>query len=433
MKSLKIKMTSMVLATVIAFSVMIVGVLAVTNVSLNLGGTINFIVVPTDVYLNSVTLKNTVTQSSNGYQTNDITLSEYSNIYIRENDSIELSNVQVLAGQTMEIDIAMTSLNENYLKVNLTYNNLPSTVTINSTSLYMPQNTTGDLADGQERTYKIYISNSGSGTLDLSSINLNVSFEEKTSLLQQGVSEYTGENMWYVEMGTIPTATGNEYVKWRYFSDGETHYDFSSTAPTGRGYFIMETYTSVISASYNNNYRKSSSGSFCNQNGWDNIDACNYVTSNVRQYINGNTVFKSAKYSSSTGTYSPSGLQSNMYRDLNIDINNDLIFNKIIGRTLSDLDVFYITFAENATVVFTENDVDKFWLLSYTEAGRLLSTSYYGDSSDYLARSWGSYYTLRTSSKGAEGEIYYSESNGDMDYVTTPNASGCRPSFQFII
>ena len=42
MKSLKIKMTSMVLATVIAFSVMIVGVLAVTNVSLNFGGTINF-------------------------------------------------------------------------------------------------------------------------------------------------------------------------------------------------------------------------------------------------------------------------------------------------------------------------------------------------------------------------------------------------------
>ena len=454
MKSLKIKLTSMVLATIIAFSVMIVGVLAVTNVSLNFGGSINFIVVPTDVYLNSVTLKNTVTQSSNGYQAGNVTLSEYSDIYIQEDTSLDLSNVQVLAGQTMEIDIAMTSLNENYLKVNLTYNNLPSTVTINSTSLYMPQNTTGDLADGQERTYKIYIKNTASTPLNLSSINLNVSFEEKTSLLQQGVSEFTKENMWYVEMGTYPTSTGNEYIKWRYFSNGSTHYDFSLTAPTGLGYFILETfndifyYNEILKLSYNNEYTVWSQWDDAkhNFNGWTNINANDYSTSTVRRYINGENVSKSYEYTAGgEETLIPVGTISNMYKDLNIDIENDLVYNNIIGRTLNDLYsdmsatssgglIEFPTFNSGTTIQYNKTDVDKFWLLSYYEAYNLLSGNSTTSNDDDKA--WSDYgYWLRSpdteeyancANTISDNGNFYAPDVYDTDYYA-------RPAFQIVV
>ena len=465
MKSLKMKLTSMILATVIAMSVMIVGVLAVTNVSLNIGGTINFIVVPTDVYLNSVTLKNTVTQSSNGYQANDVTLSEYSDLYIQEDTSLDLSNVEVLAGQTMEIDIAMTSLNENYLKVNLTYNNLPSTVTINSTSLYMPQNTTGDLADGQERTYKIYIKNTANTSLNLSSINLNVSFEEKTSLLQQGVSEYTGKNMWYVEMGTIPTSTGNEYIKWRYFSNGSTHYDYSATAPTGMGYFIMETYNSSfvstaiggLRVSFNNDYvMMSSDDATHNQNGWTNINANDYSTSTIRQYINGNNVQKSSSSlydsTSETTTFIPNGTTSNMYKDLNIDIENDLVYSKIIGRSLSDLytnmgwdwepssptfpNVDFPDFT-GASIVYNETDTDKFWILSDYEAYNLLSNGVNGDSMDSSStdREWGDYYWFRSPNFDEVYTVYCIGIGGGLYGYNDvwDDSLLARPAFNFMI
>ena len=430
----------MVLATIIAFSVMIVGVLAVTNVSLNLGGTINFIVVPTDVYLNSVTLKNTVTQSSNGYQAGDVTLSEYSDIYIQEDTSLDLSNVQVLAGQTMEIDIDMISLNKNYLKVNLTYNNLPSTVTINSTSLYMPQNTTGDLVDGQERTYKIYIKNTASTSLNLSSINLNVSFEEKTSLLQND----TTNHYWYVEMGTYPTSERNEYIKWRYISaDGENPYTYSTTAPEGMGYFILANALPRVHISLGNykfeipSYNDSNytSSSDCKHvlNGWTNIPANDYSTSAIRRYINGETIYKRCDGEWS-GILYPTGEQSNLYKDINIDTENDIIYNQIIGRTLGDLYsemsssggiIEFPIFNSGATIKYYETDVDKFWCLSYKEANALLSES-------GLYNEINSWFGLRTPTSDEYGSFYYDAFIGDVDSTDLEYSHDVFPAFKLI-
>ena len=128
--STKVKLISAVMALIIVTSIMIVGVMALSDVTFNMSGTVNFVVVETDVFLNKVTLKNTVTQTPNGYQANDVVLEDYSNMYLHQGTSIDLSEVTVLSGQTMEIDFDMTSLNENYLKVMLNYSNLPSTALV---------------------------------------------------------------------------------------------------------------------------------------------------------------------------------------------------------------------------------------------------------------------------------------------------------------
>lgn len=441
MKSLRFKLTSAVMAFVIVASLLIVAVVAVPNINLSMNGNVSFVVNETDVYLNKVTLKNTVIETSEGnYQAGDKVLDNYSDLYIQENTSIDISDVIVLSNQAMEIDFDMTSLNANYIKVNLSYQNLPSTVHIASTSLYMPKNPSEDLLQGDTRTYKIYIKNTGTSALSLSDINLQISFEEKTSLLQND----TTNQYYYVEMGTIATSTGSEYIKWRYISaDGENKYTYnSSTAPSGTGYFILETNVlnavgldgtnNMMEIPFNADYISESGATpqyHHRQNGWVNIAANDYVTSNVRQYINGNNAYDNCTANSSYTEFTPSGRYSNMYSDYNIDPENDLVYQNIIGRRLGDLytgmgwngntssDTTFPTFNEGATIKYTENDVDKFWLLSAQEAINLLGSSDAdrvwpsGSANRYWLRSPHSFYLsafyVYTSGSIANMYVYY--------------------------
>lgn len=453
MKSLRFKLTSAVMAFVIVASLLIIAVVAVPNINLSMNGNVSFVVNETDVYLNKVTLKNTVTQTSEGnYQAGDKVLDNYSDLYIQENTSIDISDVTVLSSQTMGIDFDMISLNANYIKVNLSYQNLPSTVHIASTSLYMPKNPSEDLLQGDTRTYKIYIKNTGTSALSLSDINLQISFEEKTSLLQND----TTNQYYYVEMGTIATSTGSEYIKWRYISaDGENKYTYnSSTAPSGTGYFILETNVlnavgldgtnNMIELPFNADCIDESGGGVSiayhhRQNGWENIAANDYSTSNIRQYINGNNAYDDYTGTLTTGLI-PSGRYSNMYTDYNIDPENDLVFQNIIGRSLGDLytgmgwngntssptysDRTFPTFNEGATIKYTESDVDKFWLLSAQEAINLLGSSDAdrvwpsGSANRYLLRSPLSFHLsafyVYTSGSIANMYVYYG------DYAARP-------------
>ena len=455
MKTLKFKLTSVVMAFIIVVSLLIVAVVAVPNINLSINGNVSFVVNETDVYLNKVTLKNTVTETSEGnYQAGDKVLDSYSDLYIQENTSIDISDVTVLSNQTMEIDFDMTSLNANYIKVNLSYQNLPSTVHIASTSLYMPKNPSEDLLQGDTRTYKIYIKNTGTSALNLSNINLQISFEEKTSLLQND----TTNQYYYVEMGTIATSTGSEYIKWRYISaDGENAYTYNSTtAPTGTGYFILETNVldavgldgtnNMIEVPFNADYIQNDVEADIEnhhmQNGWENIAANDYSTSNVRQYINGNNVYDDRTLANNI--FTPSGRYSNMYADYNIDPENDLVYQNIIGRSLGDLykgmgwdgskfpptyfDTTFPIFNESATVKYTENDVDKFWLLSYKEAYNLFPTM-----SDSL---WMDIYWLRSPYSHAGKGVWgcYVDSSGDLSYTNVVLSHvAARAAFKFSI
>ena len=206
-------------------------------------------------------------------------------------------------------------------------------------------------------------------------------------------------------MGTIMGTTQSEYIKWRYISaDGENAYTYNSTtAPSGTGYFILETNVlnavgldgtnNMIEMPFNADYIYESGVNpqyHHSQNGWENIVANDYATSNVRQYINGNNAYDYYTGTSPSTGYIPSGRYSNMYSDYNIDPENDLVYQNIIGRSLGDLytgmsfngstssptysDTTFPTFNEGATIKYTENDVDKFWLLSVQEAMTLLGS-----------------------------------------------------------
>ena len=389
---------------------------------------------------------------------------------------LDLSNIQFETGET-EVVISMTSLNANYIKNNVSWYNT-SGVTITSTSLYLPQNPSGEVTGGESRDLKITVTNNSGSPITVS--GLEVAFEEKEDLLQataEGeVSKYTEEGYWYVEMGTYSTTSDNEegkreseYLRWRYFAEETTEYvaetDTTSevlaegqhyatfdpnTRPEGNGYFILETYidafdsTAVngINVTFNNDVIWSSP--YDHQlNGLDGINANDYSTSTIRQYMNSTELVSKSYTSTSTdeGTiYSPSTdleTQSNMFTDLHIDPENDIVYSQIIARTLGDLysrnyddhidgldsNGNGITFPDlsgaDAGYQYQSTDSDKFWLLSYYEAYNLLSGNATTD--DDTDREWGGiYWWLRSHYhvSGYSGYTYGVYYDGTLDKFT---------------
>ena len=380
------------------------------------------------------------------------------------NKPLDLSNISFETGTT-EVIISMTSLKPTYIKNNVSWYNT-SGVTITSTSLYLPKNTTGDITGGKSKNLKITVTNNSGSPITVS--GLEVAFEEKEDLLQataEGeVSQYTREGYWYVEMGTYSTTSNNEegkreseYLRWRYFSDTSTHYEFDrNTRPTGEGYFILETWiqqfypngnATDLGVSWNNDYKGLYSSGKHQLNGWTNIDANDYSTSTIRQYINGNTVQKSAYKQS--GTYVPSGASTNMFEYFNIDPDNDIIYTDIIGRTLGDLytdmtdattDPQDVTMPkgsssgwEGAEITYSEDDTDKFWLLSYYEAYTLLSGN--ATTSSDTDRKWGGQYWLRSPNPSySSNNAYHVSTSGFLsDYYVYLYINVARAAFKFSV
>ena len=372
-------------------------------------------------------------------------------------ETIDLSNISFNPGET-ELTISMTSQSENYIKSivsydsgSVTYNQTGenNTIFVHATSLYLPQNPSGELTRGEKRELKIYVNNNTNTATTIS--GLQVSFEEKTTLLQ---ADETNQ-YWYVEMGTIMGQTSSEYIRWKYIASVEdstgndnptraTSFDIN-TPPTGKGYFYLETdvltaigrdgTNNMIEISYNNEYE--STGQFEGHNtrlGWEEVSANDYVTSNVRKYING--IDSSGTFLNPNGTstypypYEPYGNPSNMYNDLNIDVDNDIIYSQIISRSFSDL------YAKNYGDLdgvdsngegvpfpdlggaeegyrYTSEEKDKFWLLSYSEMYQLVGSTNNervwpaGATNIYWTRSPHSY-TNHLYHIWTDGNIYYS-------------------------
>ena len=430
-----IKMYSMFICFVLAACLIIYGVLSSPMIALQVGGSLSY----TGPALQVMAV------SSSG-----ATIGTYNNLTGTRgiDGSVDLSNITFNTGETT-LTISMTSLSENYIKNKVSWVNKDG-VTISSTSLYLPQNTRGELASGENRNLTITVNNTGSAT-QIS--GLEVEFDDMGEYLLQvteenEVSDYTREGYWYVEMGTHSTTTDNaegkresEYLRWRYFSDTTSHYEFDrNTRPTGDGYFILEScYDSYgvepssgeggLCMSWNNEYIQS--GTIFNRtykhqlNGWTNIDANDYATSNIRQYINGNTVYKSYTGSGSAG-YTPYGTQSNMFADLHIDPDNDIVYSQIIGRTLGDLYSNNLDSASGGSVDFPdlsgadvgyqyqETDTDRFWLLSYYEAYNLLSGN--ATTSTDLDRYWGEWFLLR-SPRSSHANISYCINSGGAFFL----------------
>ena len=384
-------------------------------------------------------------------------------------DTIDLSNITFEPGETTLV-VSMTSLNANYIKNKVSWMNT-SGVTISSTSLYLPKNPSGKLTDGESKNLIITVNNTGSAT---TISGLEVEFEDMGENLLQVTDEgetstYTKEGYWYVEMGTFSTTTDNsegkresEYLRWRYFSNTTSHYEFGrNTRPAGEGYFILESYYSGYEStdvgglycSWNNDYTyRSSTDATHNNNGWTNIDANDYSTSNIRQYINSEELVRKSYSGSWNTTITPSGTQSNMFTDLHIDPDNDIEYERIIGRTLGDLytkmgwegssssptfnnvDFPDLTGAEEG-YRYQKTDSDKFWLLSQYEAYNLLGDSSQKMGSSSADRSWGDWYWLR--SPYSSNATYASNARGD-GYLTgysvySDNDLTARAAFKFSV
>ena len=426
------------------------------------------IIVTIDEYIEPVVYVTSVTTENNSTQN---TLTQFNG----PSALIDLSSIEFATGETT-LTISMTSLSANYIKNKVSWVNT-SGVTISSTSLYLPKNPSEELTSGESKDLTITVNNNTGSATTIS--GLEVEFADMGEYLLQvtsegEVSEYTGEGYWYVEMGTYSTTSDNaegkresEYLRWRYFAEEETpynadtetapvayHYEFDrNTRPTGEGYFILETWiqqfyangnATDLGVSWNNDYKNSSP--YKHQlNGWTNIDANDYSTSTIRQYINGNTVQKSA--ANQSGTYVPSGASTNMFEYFNIDPDNDIIYTDIIGRTLGDLYTDMSNSTTNpqdvdfpkgspddwtgATITYSREDTDKFWLLSYYEAYHLLGADTTGSDTD---RSWGYSYWLRSPRSSNSLHAYLVTTSGVLGSTNVYSSTyAVRAAFKFSV
>ena len=434
------------------------GVYAATTATLTISGTITFDAY--EIYINSVTLNNLSPSGTSG-QTTSLTLGDYTGMYIGEEDTQSTINIGtpiVPETESLEIDIELTSLDTtNYQKVTLEYT-IPSgsDYEVRNTSTILKPNPNKLTNGAMSSILKIYVSSESTTSLDISSLNLNIGFEDYgTSLLQYDVTN----DYYYVEMGTIPnqlsgTNYESEYIRWKLIgtqtaeatitsASQYARFDGTSAPSTGTtGVFILETNTllerddgtgySLNEVAFNHSYlgHGSSSSYYHNGDEWEEYDilANDYATSTVRQYINGNNVYKAARFTRGSGETSSAvpittSDYSNMYTDFCIDTKNDIVYNAITGRTLSDLYLNNarstsggaVTFPEPLTTLnqegYTSSTEDKFWLLSYYEAYSLFLTNSGTQGTDASdEREWptgsADYYWLRTIS--ASGSNYAS-------------------------
>ncbi|MBQ3493781.1 MAG: hypothetical protein IJA69_00015, partial [Clostridia bacterium] len=412
------------LGCVMALSVVAIGVYALTTVNLGVTGSISFIAYDKQVYIEDITLKNIVEETDIGYQTTTVSYDNYQGVYLKNsNSTVDLSG-KVLQGETMEIDITLKNLKANYLKTSLSHKALPTGVLIRSTGLYMPQNTGTSAATGESRTLKIYISNQSTTTytLDLSTVDLSITFSEVESLIHTGTRTEgsTTKTIYYVEMGTLPGTEAvdgvytEEYLKWRYLSaDGTTPYT-ANTAPTSvGGTYILETGVQRLTTNntllrnddtgyglaaitFQNNYQYNYNEGLTTLKGeLSNVYANDYAYSTVRKYMNGQKVYKGATNTmtdeeNGIGYCSPKTTShySDMLTDFCIDAENDLIYNRIVARNLADLYSDIWDCPEGWTKITEEqkshyalqngidtSQADKFWALSAAEAKALLASN----------------------------------------------------------
>ena len=260
-------------------------------------------------------------------------------------------------------------------------------------------------------------------------------------------------NYYYVEMGTVMRDTENEYIRWRYISaDGETPIG-DATVSSLNGTYILETFDAVLRTSWENSYINESGATPDYHHTEDellSVAANDYRASNIRQYLNltgEEQVYKSSSVSSSAGFYG-SGAQGNLCTDLNIDPQNDIVYEQIRSRSIADL---YTDMSADNNIPPTPSDItpstanvrtpsgeiipdsgfDKFWLLSYYEAYTLLSSSTtIGHDS---GRAWDDNYWLRSPRSGFYSNAYHVRSSGIFNNLYPVNFDyACRAAFQIL-
>ena len=381
--------------------------------------------------------------------------------------------------KTVKITLKAQDSSSAYQRLKLTYSNLPQGLRVNSTSIFLPQG-------GTEKVYTIKFYNQTSEDISLEDVQATISLENVSNLLMHDEAN----NYYYVEMGTVMRDTENEYIRWRYISaDGETPIG-DATVSSLNGTYILETdlMSEYISSVYEivgsgqptaedmvtidnylaNNYTGTvcayqSSMSVTDMESGNavnteyNTNANDYKTSTIRRYMNytgDNKVVKHASWQDAGGLLgagelpedlvfgcNESSQATNMVTDLNIDIEQDVIYNEIFARSLTD-DLYADIGASNSNATtgtevevpsvsvegLNDTNSDKFWLLSVAEANTLFTSD--GERDWNESEQMLDVYWLRSPYSSYTNIAYGVSIVGDFGGNIVIGFSAARPAFQ---
>ena len=310
-------------------------------------------------------------------------------------------------------------------------------------------------------TQKVELDNSVSLKVDLekteykaTSVEVKMFTTEETKAINTGLNvteSYATKFPYYVEMGE---RDNKGKLKWLIIgvsgADGTlTALTTEDTTAFSKGLMLNKTYVmlsekvlyteSVSVPDFSIVFQNaisgdgSSSPAFKNKNSV--YSAQDYATSNVRSYLNGNTVQKGSSSSADEVAF-PSGASVNLLSAYNLT--DDPMYAKIQGRTLISLYVGLDAEKNSKAIIWSDNTTlpgttkDKLWLLSTSEVKTLLGTtsrktSTYGDTASSGAAWW-----LRSPHSGSANWVNTINVDGSLRdrYVNFIPAS-VRPAFLF--
>ena len=283
-------------------------------------------------------------------------------------------------------------------------------------------------------------------------IALNFEFTEAPSAADY--LEWDENGYWTLTMGEYQ---GTPLVWRMVLKENEEGTDVSSVANytqnttlSGSYYFLLDTYIEdVFNCSFENNY----TGSYPSFSRLDEykstVNVNDYAVSNIREYLTGINVYRGYTMSDNYTTITESFEHVTQEKEENFldvfNITDSPVYSLIEGRTLSDL---YSRMTDAGSVVKFDTDVengvegvtgidpdttkDKLWLLSYYEASKITMTQ--GTAADSGARSWDAKYWLRSPYSSLTNSVYYVSASGLVGNFSSASYTYCaRPAFKISI
>ncbi len=254
-----------------------------------------------------------------------------------------------------------------------------------------------------------------------------------------------GTMHYYVEYGDNPYVA-NEKLRWYIWAKdvgtgaptalvSGTDYDSSTNTFKSTGstyYFISQYILDVEDANYGLSFQNEYDVTkYYNANG-DNINANDYASSNLRNYLNGLTV-KRTYVNDSSGNYLANGSNVNFLDKYNLT--DDALYAQINSRTLENL---YANMGPTVAVPSTySGQADKFWLLSAIDWGYIksLGSNVPANLIAYKLSSTSSegHWWLRTCSSNFKNYFVNTGGSQNINAHVYLDDVGTRPAFQIKI
>ncbi len=402
---LKTKLYSVIMAFCLMLSLLAVGVWAVNSGTVNIGGTVSFIA--TDIYATitgkvegatstpslstlNYSATSTPTQTELNTWSRDLEFAKSTTPTIKWTVTIQNKSERVLYVSLTDNMTSITNVSKSMTYDGTTYTTGEKAIPAKTTKVFTM---TAVVNDTNKKASAVY-----DYAFDLRDANSDLAPDQggeggSAVDLKQDTSGY-----YYVEMGTYQ---GNP-VKWRLVGvDGERY--TSSTKPTsGKGTFVLETYTTEDKA-----FDSSSN---------------DYATSDIRAYLNGDYITA-------------------------LNLANDATYNAISAREISDL---YNDMAWRIDDNYQVEDIslpsgalgaDKLWIMSVAEIYTLVGGGTITDGT--ISSNWstyrnnliwdGAFYWLRSLYPYSPDVAFYINHNGVWVNGSVNVPVAVRPAFNLVL